>query len=750
MASAVVVSSQAPSVTEGTKEVKVEETIRQIVVETVEKEVNDVSIRQMRNQIDRAIRRGRVDKDEFRAEADRLVRNVADMVVQVTALREADKIIEEIEKSRGSKIPAVNREKILRQIADSIEAKMGKDLNLMVAQINSDVETILTNNGQPASIDPTTTETAVKASAKAIEASKSNNPETYFYAQRAEDVRQIRTWAEESSIEAEKSEELIRFYTKFSQSQQMARGNRAIMMAKKNALEGGQPNLTEVVVDRAEAETRAFLGILRSDSKVQDLVQGWQKVYQSLGRELPDVPEIKAINRMIGVLEKNPELMKLAETARQVLGVWDGGNGLAAKLVEKIGLEKLGATFLEKVGGQAMVNFAGEAIKAFGSVDTAGGMANLVGSLLKQLISKGAISGATATAEAGTAAAGGAASGGLTGLIAAFQALPVVGQIIAVVAITVAAGVWAYKKFVRPVVDKVKGWLKNIGIDTEAFHVFSGLKRSLKENLGGLLGGVLGFGLDVANMGIYMFGIALSLAFLGIVRLLWPVIGGTLLAIVAINLLVLVPMQSTMLPSREVMKVDKQEEGGVPGEFTPVDPIYGENCQTSLACVAMEALMQNGFTRVVSGNIGQAVTIIRALIGKFPLFNIARFITVMDYNTRRFGAFQCIGYSIASDPGLTTSPSWQAMYAGNQSGCVRVAPTNAGVGDHIVFPLRSGHYHIGVLVAVRPDGSAKMYDVNTDGNGKLHMWSIMNLTKFVSGDNSRNQGQPLTILRCGG
>jgi len=41
-----------------------------------------------------------------------------------------------------------------------------------------------------------------------------------------------------------------------------------------------------------------------------------------------------------------------------------------------------------------------------------------------------------------------------------------------------------------------------------------------------------------------------------------------------------------------------------------------------------------------------------------------------------------------------------------------------------------------------------MYDVNYNGNGSLHHWPIINIVDFVSGDNDRNPGQPLTILRC--
>ena len=201
--------------------------------------------------------------------------------------------------------------------------------------------------------------------------------------------------------------------------------------------------------------------------------------------------------------------------------------------------------------------------------------------------------------------------------------------------------------------------------------------------------------------------------------------------------------------------------GGIPGEPPIiVDPIFGEECEATLACVSMQALIQNGFKRVVDTNLTDAANVLRTLIPQYPHFEVARFIRVMEFNAGPpvpnpdnkaglgIGAFQCIGYSIASDPDLPTSPDWRMLYEGTQSECRKITPESAGLDDHIVFPLKNGHYHIGVLVTVREDGSAVMYDVNTDGNGSLHQWSIINLVEFVAGNNPRNPGKELTVLRC--
>jgi len=392
------------------------------------------------------------------------------------------------------------------------------------------------------------------------------------------------------------------------------------------------------------------------------------------------------------------------------------------------------------VGGQAMANFAVEAVKAFGSTQTISEMTNLVGGLLKQLLTKGAISGGTAATEAGLGATGGS-------LLVAFQALPVVGQVIAVAVVAIMAGKWIYNKLVKPIFSKVKGWLAKIGIDTEALNFFSGLKRGIKENFGGLIGGVAGFVLNTADLMIKAIGLALTLAWTAIIGMITPIVMWVIGGIALYQIFVTNPLGSAMIPSRESMELAGSGlEYDLP--YVDVEPIYGEECERTLACVAMEALLQNGLERVVPENVDRASDILRQLIGKYSQFNMTRFISVMDYNTKRFDAFQCIGYSIAADPELNKSPSWEAMYGGYQEGCVKVAPEDAGIDDHIVFPLRNGHYHIGVLVTVREDGSGIMYDVNYDGNGSLHHWPILNIVDFVSGNNERNQGDKLTILRC--
>ncbi len=353
-----------------------------------------------------------------------------------------------------------------------------------------------------------------------------------------------------------------------------------------------------------------------------------------------------------------------------------------------------------------------------------------------------AVAGATAVAT-GAAVAGGeaaaAGAAGLTGGTVAAASGPM-GWVIAGVVVAVTA--------VKKLGKKAVVWLKKYGIDISKFNPFIPAKKLFEElGLGKLGSSIMGASVTVAGFMIILPFLAIWAAFAALSAIFVPIfIGVFILIFVYQMVMVTTPLGSALLPTRETITGETSNRGG----YTNVNPIYGESCESTLACVSIEALIQNGFERVVVSNVQAAATILRSLIGRFPFFDIVRFISIMIYNTNRFSAFQCIGYAIAATSGLTTSPSWEALYAGTQPGCVRVAPENAGLGDLIIFPLSSsGHYHVCVLTVVRQDGSAVCSQTNTDGAGALGKWPIPNLANFVSGDNSRNRGAQLTILRCG-
>ena len=724
----------------------------EVVTETVEKilnenVVNDAVLGRVRKGIDRQIKILSKKSPEFAKELQFrraiVVGNVARMEVEIEALKRANEIIEAIEVTRVGTIPPIDRVKLLREIAEKIVQTIGKDPVLARLELEKGVEEAVkgvakTDEALAGEVKESIRVEATKI-VKATGAMETSNPHVVFYAKQEEMMREVISWAEAKQIDQQATDDYLKMVSRLFGSDEMAK----FYLPLKQAIAENSQELGVVKANRAADQTRSFVAMLRSKQKIGDFVYSYQKLKDQLGG-VADVPVLKELDNLIGAIQKSPELMKMMEATQKALGVWDTVNNFSGQLLTKIGFEKAGMAMLEKIGGQAMANFASEAVKAFGSTETMGQMTKLVGSLLKQLLTKGAVSGGTAAAEAG---ATGAATVGGGGLVAAFQALPVVGQVIAVVAIVVAAGAWVYKKFIKPIVSKVKGWLAKIGIDTEALNLFSGLKRGIKENFGGLIGGVAGFVLNTADLIIKAVALAATLAFAWILKVIAPVAVSVIGGIALYQLLVTNPLGSALAPGRESMgMIGSGLEYDLP--YIDVDPIFGEECEMTLACVAMEALLQNGLERVVPSNVGRAVSILRNLIGQYSHFNIARFNSVMDYNTNEFGAFQCIGYSIASDPSLTTSPSWQLLYSGEQPGCMRIAPENAGVDDHIVFPLRNGHYHIGVLVAVREDGSGIMYDVNYDGNGSLHKWPILNIVDFVSGNNQRNPGQPLTVLRC--
>lgn len=459
--------------------------------------------------------------------------------------------------------------------------------------------------------------------------------------------------------------------------------------------------------------------------------------------------ETRVSFRFLGELKRNPLLenglnIVKKQVGRSILTNTTVVEGATSFITNNLGFNTVfgieTATAIPAVMGyfSAGGTFGG----AIQGVMQAGGIANWINGLIT---AGGVAAGATGEIAAGagatavvTGTTGGAVVAG-AGTAAAAGATVATGGIAAVV---IATGV-AIKKLVQ----KGTEILQKIGIDINALNIFSKLKIQAKENLGGLVGGVAGFVLNTADLIIKAVVAAAAMAFAWILKVIAPVAVSVIGGIALYQILVTNPLGSAMAPGRETMGlVGSGLEYDLP--FIDVDPVLGEECEMTLACVAMEALLQNGFVRIVPDNVERAGTILRNLIGQYSQFNVARFITEMARSANTYGAFQCIGYSIASDPNLRV-PNWQALYAGSSStGCRAVAPEDAGVGDHIVFPLRNGHYHIGVLVAVREDGSGMMYDVNYDGNGSLHKWPILNIVEFVSGNNQRNPGQHLTVLNC--
>ncbi|MFA5025886.1 MAG: C39 family peptidase [Candidatus Shapirobacteria bacterium] len=241
-----------------------------------------------------------------------------------------------------------------------------------------------------------------------------------------------------------------------------------------------------------------------------------EKVRGIVGEDkIPKIEKIKEIRVLekMSHLFKNEKVLKLMNGAQKMVGFLDKVNAFPGSVLAKIGIQRAGLQLLGKIGGQAAVAFVKNAAVVIAEQGTAQG----IKSIAMALLTKG-------TVIAGEA--GGATAGALTGLVAAFQALPVVGQVIAVVAIAIAAVV----TIIKPIIDGVKNFLeKNLKID------MNGVKHFLTDTLGlgGFIGGVGQFAVDVVG---FLVGIPMLIGLISFTAIITPVVIFFLLGVFAYSL----------------------------------------------------------------------------------------------------------------------------------------------------------------------------------------------------------------------
>lgn len=263
-------------------------------------------------------------------------------------------------------------------------------------------------------------------------------------------------------------------------------------------------------VEQGWHELRATIGVLRTKpQEFNRMVELYKKGNKLIGNKLPNIPEIKAVEKIMQLAAENKTVLGMINFTQKFVAITDTFNGLGGKILVKLGADKLGWTLLEKVGGQAGVTFATEALKIVGKE----GMEKGIMTILKGVLGGGVKAG-TVAAEGGAAAGVG---GGLAPLITAFQALPVVGQVILVAALAVAAAGVVWKTVIAPVLNGVKNFVqKNFNIDLNR------VKSFIAEDLGmgKFVGGVGQFFFDV---GLFLVGIPALLAAINFTRIIAPV-----------------------------------------------------------------------------------------------------------------------------------------------------------------------------------------------------------------------------------
>lgn len=286
-------------------------------------------------------------------------------------------------------------------------------------------------------------------------------------------------------------------------------------------------------------ELRGVVGVLRTKPKeFNRMVDRYRAVNKVLGDRLPNIPEIKFTERIMKLAAENKTVLEMINFTQRFVAITDTFNGLGGNILIKMGADKLGWSLLEKVGGQAGVTFAKEALTIIGKE----GLEKGVVAILKGVLGGGV--------KAGTTAATAGATGGTAGLVAAFQAIPVVGQVILVVALVAAAAVVLWKTVVAPVLNAAKSFLqKHFNIDLNRVKSF--IAEDL--GLGKFAGSLAQFGFDV---GLFLVGIPALFATVSFTTIIAPVFIFFMVGILGYSLL-----QSNMISS-----------------LVPPPPIGGGNC----------------------------------------------------------------------------------------------------------------------------------------------------------------------------
>jgi len=184
-----------------------------------------------------------------------------------------------------------------------------------------------------------------------------------------------------------------------------------------NFVQSENPNKGPGEIERSIDEARFMAkNVTMAPKKFNKLIQKYNLLREKIGSDkLPKLKEVRVMEKWTKVFKESPKLLKLMNGAQQMVRVWEKVNAFPGSILSRIGVQKAGLKIVEKIGGQAAVEFVRNSAAIIAKEGTAKGF----GIILKSILGKGAV-----TAAGGEAAAGGT----VAGLVSAFQALPVVGQ----------------------------------------------------------------------------------------------------------------------------------------------------------------------------------------------------------------------------------------------------------------------------------------------------------------------------------
>lgn len=238
----------------------------------------------------------------------------------------------------------------------------------------------------------------------------------------------------------------------------------------------------EVQPENAVEESKEIANYLSKSQKIfNSLVDQYAIAKEKLGLDnLPQIKKLRVTDKLMGIFKEGSQARNWINGAQRMMGFVDKINNFPANLLAKLGVQDFGLKIIGKIGGEAAATFVKNAAAVIAEQGTVQG----IKSIFLGIIGKG------------TAAAGG--SGALASAVAAFQALPVAGQIIAVVVAVVL--------LLKPILDKINNWFKeHLNINLAGAKDF--LENTLNLGKGGiiaLMGGLTVFfsGLPMMLIGI--------------------------------------------------------------------------------------------------------------------------------------------------------------------------------------------------------------------------------------------------------
>ncbi len=424
-------------------------------------------------------------------ESERVLSQVNQVKAEIKVEAEAERIVENISKKLQTEpllITKNSKEELKKAILESWE----KNEKLVLPKEFKEVS------------EKTTT---IRELSVAAESFKDDNLQTIVYFRAGKLEERVSRELRENGIRDEK---LITEYTEVLNELYNDPGNLILETDTQESVRFVETTVPQSSLWQAEESVREaqFLAknMVKAPKKFNVLVKRYNLIREKIGAEkLPKINEVRVTDKITSFLSRSPQALKMFNRIQSVTGAVGRLQAWRESLFLK-GSEKAASFIAQKIGNQALASFIQNSAAVMAKEGTVKG----IQLILKSVLSKGAVAAgeaATVGATTGGAAAGG---GALAGAVAAFQALPVVGQVIAVVAL---AGVVVSKviKTVKGVAEKLLGTKLNQ------------IQKFLSEDLG--LGKFVGkVGQFIFDVGAFLVGIPALFSFIKIGTALTPVV----------------------------------------------------------------------------------------------------------------------------------------------------------------------------------------------------------------------------------